>query len=222
VRRVLTSLAALHATTWESPELDDGGRYAVFPRNGATMFADYIEHAGYDQAEWERYVARPRGMACSVRFHDYDWLLRALHHAGKLSDELPNCIVHGDTHLGNLYEDPDGTPGFLDSLARREAGIMEATYHICNAMDPMDRRRSERDLIAHYRDELSRHGVKVQSLDDMMYQFAIFAIVNYVTFIVNEPAYQTEAFNTAHASRANILMLDHNTYGLVNDERGRA
>lgn len=215
VKRRLTALAAFHAKTWDSAEIKEGGRYHILPSNGATMFDHYLDHAGYDRAEWEVYCAKPRGMACSLKFHDYDWLRRAIRHAGRLSDELPNCVVHGDTHLGNLYEEADGRPGFFDSLARREAGIMEVTYHICNVMDPYERRRHDRDLVAHYRDELAGHGVAVPSLDEMMYQFASFLIVNYVTFLVNEPTYQTEAFNTAHASRANIAMLDHNVYELV-------
>jgi len=216
VKRRLTSLAAFHARTWDSPELGPGGACHAVPANGATMFDHYLDHAGYDLAEWQRYVAKPRGMACSVKFHDFDWLRRGIRLAGRLADELPNCVVHGDTHLGNLYEEPDGTPGYFDSLARREPGLMEATYHICNAMDPMDRRANDRDLVAHYRSELQGHGVDVPPLDDMMEQFAIYLIINYVTFIVNEPTYQSEAFNTAHASRANIAMLDHGTFDLVN------
>lgn len=215
VRRRIGSLAAFHAKTWGSAELEGDGKYTILPTNGARMFLGYMDHAGYDQAEWDKYVAMPRGMACPVQFHDYDWLRRTLGYAAEMSDELPNCVVHGDTHLGNLYEEQDGTPGFFDSLARREAGIMEVTYHICNAMDPVDRRRHERDLIAHYRGELARHGVKVPSLADFMHQYATFLVINYVTFIVNETTYQTESFNTVHAVRAAVAMMDNDTYDVV-------
>lgn len=216
VRKRLTSLAELHAKTWASPELEEGGAFACFPRNGAGMFAHFLGYAGYDRAEWYRYIAMPRGMAFCHKFHDYDWLIRAINYCAKLADETPSCLVHGDTHLSNLYEDPDGAPGYFDALPRREPGMLEATYHICNALDPMDRRQHDRDLVAHYRNELAARGVDVPSLDEMMYQFAIFVIVNYVTFAVNETSYQTESFNTAHAMRANHLMLDHDTYELVN------
>jgi hypothetical protein len=215
VRRRITALADFHARTWDSPELDDGGQYAILPTNGARMFLGYMDHAGFDRDEWVKYLALPRGMACPVQYHDYDWLRRTLEYAAQMSDALPNCIVHGDTHLGNLYEESDGTPGFFDSLARREAGIMEVTYHICNAMDPVDRRRHERELIAHYRDALIRNGVKVGSLADVMHQYATFLVINYVTFIVNETTYQTESFNTVHAVRAAVAMMDNDTYDVV-------
>ncbi len=215
VSRRLTTLAAFHARTWDSPELKTESRYGVLPKNGAAMFVGYIEHAGYDEATWDRYIAMPRGMACPVKFHDRDWMIRSLNYAAALSDSLPNCVVHGDTHLGNVFEELDGTPGFFDSLPRREAGMMETTYHICNALDPVDRRKHDRDLIAHYRGELSRHGIKVRSLNDMMHEFATYLTINYVTFIVNEPTYQSESFNTVHAVRAAIAMMDHNTYDIV-------
>jgi hypothetical protein len=215
VYRRLTSLAEFHAASWGSPELEPGGKYNFLFGNGATMFVDYLDHAGFDDAEWEKYISLPRGQACPRKFLDYDWMRRILLYAGELSDAAPNCLIHGDTHHGNHYEDADGTPGFFDSLTRREHGLLEATYHICNALDPIDRREHDRDMIAHYRSELIRLGVKVPSLAEMMHQYATYLSVNLVTFLVNHPTYQTEAFNTTHAVRAAIAMMDHNSYDVV-------
>lgn len=215
VRRRLTSLAAFHARTWGSPEVEAKGRYGSLLGNGATMFVDYLDHAGFDRIEWANYMTLPRGQACPRKLIDYDWVRRILLYAGELSDTAPNCLIHGDTHLGNLYEDADGTPGFFDSLTRREHGLLEATYHICNALDPIDRRHHERDLVAHYREELLRLGVHVPSLGNMMHHYAAYLSVNLVTFLVNHPTYQSEAFNTAHAVRAAIAMMDNNSFDLV-------
>ncbi|HTH27338.1 MAG TPA: phosphotransferase [Sphingobium sp.] len=215
VARRLTALADLHSRTWGSPELKEGGKYGGLPKNGATMFLDYLDHANYDQGEWDNYMSRPRGQACPVRFQDYDWLKRYVKYTADMSDGLPNCVIHGDTHLGNLYEEADGTPGFFDSLARQEPGISEATYHICNALDPIERRKHERDLVAHYRSELIARGIKVPSQWEMMHQYAAFLSLNYLTFAVNENHYQTEAFNTAHAVRAAMAIMDNNAYDLV-------
>jgi hypothetical protein len=215
VRRRLTSLAAFHARTWDSPELKAGGRFAHFPSNGCAMFRDYMKHAGYTAQEWLRYCAMPRGAAVSTAFHDFAWLSLALEHMASLSDALPNCLVHGDTHLGNLYEEADGTPGFFDALPRREAPMIEVAYHITNALDPADRRRCDKDLVAHYRAELLRHGVPAPGLDDLLFQFASFLPNGFVTFMVNESSYQTESFNTAHTARYSAAMLDHDTKAVV-------
>lgn len=215
VRRRLTALAELHARTWDSPECAKGGRYGHLPINGARIMDDFLDDAGHGRDGWYEYAALPRGQACSVRYHDYDWSRRAMQYAARMSDSLPQCVIHGDTHLGNLYEDADGTPGFFDSLLRREPGISEACYHIVNALDPIDRRQHDHALVAHYRDELIARGIEVPGFEEMMHQYAAFIIVNYVTFIVNEAFYHTEQFNTAHAVRAAVAMMDHNVQGFV-------
>jgi hypothetical protein len=216
VRDRLTALAAFHARTWDSPEVKPGGRYERFPPNGVAMFLDYMHHANfYESGEWESYCGMPRGAACSNIFHDLDWVTRALELGSKMADELPSVLVHGDTHLGNLYFEADGTPGFFDALPRREPAMIEVAYHIVNALDPAVRRASDRDLVAHYRDELLRHGVKAPSLDDLMYQYAEFLHFGFITFFINRSEWQTESFNTAHAARYNDAMFSHGTRELV-------
>lgn len=215
VARRLTALADLHSRTWGSPELAEGGKYGMLPRNGARMFLHYLDHGGFTDEEFARFVAEPRGAACPIKFTDYNWIKKYIAYAGDLSEQIPNCVIHGDTHLGNLYEEEDGTPGFFDSLARQEPGISEAAYHICNAMDPMDRRKHERDLVAHYRAELAKRGIDVPPLYDMMRQYTAFLSLNLITFLVNPTYYQTEAFNTAHAMRAAMAVLDNGGYDMV-------
>ncbi|HEY0958060.1 MAG TPA: phosphotransferase [Novosphingobium sp.] len=214
VKRRLTAMAQYHAKTWGSPEHQPGGRYHVLPSNGASMFVDFMDHAETEK-DWPHFISLPRSAACPVKFHDFDWLKRLLIYAGDLSDEQPFCVVHGDTHLGNLYEEEDGTPGFFDTLARRESGLLEASYHIVNAMDPIDRRKYDRDLIRHYRDVLIANGANPPSMASMMHQFAAYISVNYVTFVVNQPTYQSEAFNTVHAMRAAQAMMDHDSFDIV-------
>lgn len=216
VARRLTALADLHSRTWGSKELEKGGKYGTLERDGARMFLDYLDHGGFTDEEYNtKFVPLPRIQACPAKFHDYNWLKRYIAYASKMSESLPNCVIHGDTHLGNLYEEADGTPGFFDSLSRQEPGISEAAYHICNALDPMERRKHDRDLVAHYRDELIKRGVPVPSLWEMMHQYTTFLVLNLITFFVNPTYYQTEAFNTAHAVRAAMAILDNNGYDLV-------
>lgn len=223
VRDRLTSLAAFHARTWDSPDIKPGGRYENFPPNGIAMFHDYMGHANfYETGEWEWYCNEPRGAACSNSFHDLDWIIRALELGAKMSEELPSVLIHGDTHLGNLYFEEDGTPGFFDSLPRREPAMVEVAYHITNALDPAVRRACDRDLVAHYREELLKNGVKAPGLDDLMYQFAEFLHYGFITFLINRSEWQTESFNTAHTGRYNVAMLDHGTRDLVDKASGHS
>jgi hypothetical protein len=214
VRRRLTSLAAFHARSWGQPDLKDGGRWSMFPENAATLFKGYMDHIAPPE-KWKEFVASPRGAACAVEFHDRDWVMRAMDYMIALSDSVPNSVVHGDTHAGNLFEEPDGTPGFYDSLPMRTAPMVEISYFMTNVLDHGDRRRYDKDLVAHYRDELLRNGVAAPSLDELMHQFAAFLPYGYATFIVNSNTYQTESFNTAHAARYSVAMLDHGTRDLI-------
>ena len=93
--------------------------------------------------------------------------------------------------------------------------MIEVSYHITNVLDQGDRRRHDRELVAHYRNELIANGVEPPSLDQMMYEFAAFLPYGYATFIVNSSTYQTESFNTAHSARYNTAMLDHGVRNLI-------
>jgi len=214
VRNRLTAVAAFHAKTWDSPELKEGGRYDIFPRNANALFKSYLTHVGPPE-KWKQFCELPRGAACAVKFHDLDWMHRAMDFMIELGDATPNCLVHGDLHAGNLFVEPDGTPGFYDSLPLRTAPMIEITYHIANVLDHVDRQKHDRELVDHYRKELVRNGVDAPSLDELMYQFAAFLPYGFATFMVNSSTYQTESFNTAHTARYNVAMLQHGTRDII-------
>ena len=136
-----------------------------------------------------------------------------------LAAQLPQAVVHGDTHLGNLYVEPDGTPGFFDSLPHRWSGVAEITYHIGGALDPVDRRASERELIRGYLEELARHGISPPDLDETMRHYAAFLAYGFCIFIVNDAVWQPEAINTAYTARFSAAMMDNDTIGALEEIR---
>lgn len=213
VERRLTTLAEYHSKTWGSPEFLPGGRWDWIEEhlNALLIFVEEV----ITQEEWDRYLALPRGGAISTCFHDRHWGSEALLRVKALCQRRPQAIIHGDTHLGNLYIEPDGTPGFYDSLAGRAPPMMEVAYHITCALDLADRPKWECSLIQHYLDELRRHGVDAPAYDEAMYQYAIFLTFGYYIFLVNSPVFQTETINTAYAARFNAAMLEHDTYNLL-------
>lgn len=214
VRRRLGAVAAFHARTWGSPELAQGGKYDIFPHDANALFKSYLAHVGTPD-KWKAFCELPRGASCAVAFHDLDWVYRTMDFLIDLGAKTPNCLIHGDLHAGNLFEEPDGTPGFYDSLPMRAAPMIEVCYHIVNVLDHRNRKLHTRSLVDHYRDELIRNGVDAPSLDELMYQFAAFLPYGFATFMVNSSTYQTESFNTAHVARYNSAMLDHDILGII-------
>src|SRR3546814_4799515 len=69
-------------------------------------------------------------------------------------------LLHGDTHLGNIYLLPDGRAGLLDwQLVVRGHHMHDVNYIVTTALSIGDRRNHERDLLAYYLDRLKAHGV---------------------------------------------------------------
>jgi aminoglycoside phosphotransferase (APT) family kinase protein len=76
--------------------------------------------------------------------------LQALWHAG------PHTVVHGDPHLGNVFDD-HGRTGFLDwGIVMLSTPMRDVSYFLTMAMDVEDRRRHEADLLREYLDAAGR------------------------------------------------------------------
>lgn len=208
----LTRLAQHHALTWGKDDLvRPGGQFDWVTNVADATYFDTV----LKPEIWHGYVDSARGAAASVCFHDLDWMIAAKKKIDGLCRTLPTMILHGDTHLGNLYVDIDGEPGFFDSLPHLAPAMYEVSYHVTGALDVPVRRAHERALVAHYREELIRCGVDAPSLDDFMHQFGCFLANGYAIFLVNASEFQPEAINTAYTARFSSAMLDHDTIGLL-------
>jgi Ser/Thr protein kinase RdoA (MazF antagonist) len=64
----------------------------------------------------------------------------------------PTTVIHGDAHIGNLFDD-HGHTGFLDwGIISLGTPLRDVSYFLNMALDIEDRRKHERSLIAHYLD----------------------------------------------------------------------
>lgn len=213
VLRRLGDLARFHAQTWDSAEFGAGQRWGWLNQalpEGRNYFDQFME-----PGVWERYISAPQAASASVHFLDSGWMGDALRRAGALAARLPHAALHGDTHLGNLYVDVDGVPGFFDSQPHRGPAMLEVTYHIGGALDPMDRRRWEVDLVSHYLSVLRENGVDAPSLDEAMSHYAAFLAFGYCIFLVNESFFQPSAINAAYIARFSAAMIDNNTTSVL-------
>jgi hypothetical protein len=205
----LEVLARHHALSWGDP-----GR--LFP--WATGYVEGFDRYGEQLLTpevWQSFVESARGAAASTLFHDLDWMRRALRQLVKLGNQLPRALLHGDTHLGNLYVDIDGVPGFFDSQPHHGPAMAEVAYHIAGALDPADRREHERALVARYRDALVAAGIEAPPLGELMRQYGALLAVGYCVFLINASEFQPEAINTAYTARFSQAMLDHDTVSLI-------
>lgn len=213
VARRLTALAHFHANSWDTPDLKPGGKWSWVKD---ILLESCVYMKRYLQTEiWQHFIGLPRGAAASVRFHDMEWMQDSLDRLPRLAGGLPRCVLHGDTHLGNLYEESDGTPGFFDPAALCGPSMVEVAYHIAGAVDPMDRRRWEGALVRHYLDELARCGIDAPGFDEAMRQYAAYLALGYLIFLINESYFQPEEINTAYTARFSAAMIDNRTQDVL-------
>lgn len=210
VARRLTDMARYHAQTWGSPEFQPGGRFDWIGSRFSGWSLEY-QNRYFAPDLWRHYVSSPRGAAVSTRLHDRDAIQRALARIGEIEKTEPVCLIHGDTHLGNLYIERDGTPGFFDAQVARAPWHLEVSYHIVCALDIPDRRAWEQALLMHYLEALKTNGVDAPSFEAAWVSYVRSLAYGYFIFLINETRFQTEAINTAYAARFGAAMLDHRT-----------
>lgn len=126
--------------------------------------------------------------------------------------DMVQTMQHGDTHLGNLYTDADGTPGFLDWMPRRGPWSIDLTYFIIAATDVADRRRWEGALIQHYLNTLQSLGIDAPSFDEAFDAYRRDVVWGLLIWFLNGTEFQTESNNTAAATRFGMAMIDHETF----------
>lgn len=212
----LEAIARYHAQTWNSPHFTTGGRLDwVLSRHEGWSVAYQERYLAPDV--WQHYMQLPRGAAVSRVLQDREWMSRALHYLGRYHQQWPVCLCHGDTHLGNLYIEPDGTPGFFDAQVARGPWQLEVTYHLIGALDIHDRRRWEKDLLRHYLRSLSSQGIAAPSFESAWEAHRREIVYGLFIFLINETRFQTEAINTAYTARFGTAALDHGTVELTNE-----
>lgn len=80
--------------------------------------------------------------------------------------EGPKTVIHGDTHIGNLFFDGDKI-GFLDwGIIALSTPLRDVSYFLNMCLSVEDRRARDVDLIRHYLDVRSSLGGTPISFDD--------------------------------------------------------
>jgi aminoglycoside phosphotransferase (APT) family kinase protein len=85
-------------------------------------------------------------------------LLAALRLMAQQSNDAEQTLLHGDTHIANVYMTKDG-PGFADwQLIKSASWAIDVAYHINCVLRVEVAEKHERELLACYLDALARHG----------------------------------------------------------------
>ncbi|WP_298283646.1 phosphotransferase [Novosphingobium sp.] len=213
-KRFIEGLARFHARWWNAPDLDT--RFGWAPDTSEEGVGFYF-HLLTTPEHFARYATSPRGAAMPKVLLDPE-RIRAAHiamTAAQKAEGMAMVVNHGDMHLGNLYLDADGTPGFLDMQPRRGAWSIDVSYFLIAGLDLVDRRRWEGALLQHYLQCLTEAEVSAPSFDAAWAAYRRDVVWGLLIWMLNSSQFQTEANNTAAATRFAMAMLDHDTFGVL-------
>ncbi len=101
----------------------------------------------------------PRGEPLPKDVLSADRLMKGLASLAAQVRALPNTLVHGDAHAGNVYRTADGKLGIVDwQILQKGEWAQDVAYHLAAVLTPEDRRTHERRLLDHYLDRLKALG----------------------------------------------------------------
>jgi hypothetical protein len=208
----IDAFADFHAQSWQRPDLTDGSwEWAVEQRETRAGLATYLGSL-MSADNWTKFVQLPRGSAIPSVLHDRERFMRAFSALQEFDASQPQVVLMGDEHLGNLYIESDGTPGFLDFQSRVAPWAQGIAYFLGNALDVLDRRAWERELIARYLDRLTQNGVSPPSFDEAWDAYARSLLFGFFVWLTNGTQFQTESVCTANCARYAAAIIDNQTF----------
>jgi Phosphotransferase enzyme family len=132
----------------------------------------------------------------------------------------PATVVHGDTHIGNLFDDR-GRTGFLDwGVINVTTPLRDASYFLTMALQVEDRRAHERDLLRHYLEARQALGGEAIGWDEAWQAhrlhalYCVVAACSIVKFPADAPPAR-QVFANAFLARAEAAISDLESLGAL-------
>jgi aminoglycoside phosphotransferase (APT) family kinase protein len=209
VENTIDAFAALHAAFWESDRFAPTGDLVWVTRRSANygsadqMVAYAVDRLGEDLPQASREFAE----VCLPRAERVPPLLA----------QGPRTLVHGDTHLGNMFAD-DGTTGFLDwAMVGFGSGLRDIAYFLGGSIPTDLRRINERRLIERYCLRLADNGISLD-VEDAWDQYRLQLLTSWVAAIVTagmRSRWQPIKLGMAATMRADAAVTDHGVADLL-------
>jgi aminoglycoside phosphotransferase (APT) family kinase protein len=198
-RQTVGQLARLHAATWGDEKL---------------MAADWLiprmkRMAGYyADDDLQRLLDDGRGPDIAPELRDARTVKAALLRTAEMAQ---TCVIHGDTHSGNVYLDEGGRPCWLDwQNVQGGCWATDVSYHLATTLKIEDRRTYEADLLRHYLHELTSCGAPAPEFDEAWEQYTTGFAYGYFLWVITRIS--SRAVVLIHVPRLAAALTDHDTY----------
>jgi hypothetical protein len=216
IKNILSVVAGIHATYWESPRF-------------STDLADLETHVGGALNDFlvgpvinvidHEISTNPLKQELMYKLNmTSEQMLAGMKAMQKHQATLPQTVLHGDTHIGNTYILPDGAAGLLDlQLFVRGYCMHDINYLITTALPIHLRREHEQSLLKYYLSELAAKGVAtVPTFDSAWKEYKRTLIwgvyIGWMTCAEENYGWEIQALNLLRLTTA---FVDHDTAALV-------
>lgn len=153
----LATLARIHASSWNSEFLVTD---AWLSSGGAYTHSNVVGWL-YSDDNWALMSELPRFQVLPQALRNRD-LLRDTHIrllGAWRESASPFCLSHGDAHVGQGYQLPDGSVNFLDwQCIMKNSWANDVAYFMISALSVEDRRACQQDLLRGYLGALQARG----------------------------------------------------------------
>lgn len=204
---ILEVLARLHAARWQHPDL------VAQPLPDGLQFG--MLDALLGEENWTAQMSRPRGEHVPPLLQDRLRVATAIGAMNDIKQRSPVCLLHGDPHVGNMFFDAGGGGLFDWQLFTSGHWAYDVVWSMVGAMTIEARRANDRDLLAHYLDALSRHGVEAPTFNSAWRSYRTFAIAGFLNFLTPGDTVQTEEYNTEVGKRHATAAVDLDSLKLL-------
>ncbi|TPG36463.1 phosphotransferase [Mycolicibacterium hodleri] len=203
----MENLALLHASRWNSPWLDSAGwleqladpeskSHSYFHMQDAAIVGAYLSKP-------LRKAVVPAELNDAQRSIDLFWAFIGVAREG------PQTLLHGDTHIGNVYLE-SGAVGLCDwQTARRGSPAFDVAYLLGSSLEPDVRRSAEKQLLSDYLGVLVAEGVGAPpSLDEMWHHYRTHMPYGYFAWLTNREEFQPEETTAITLGRLACAVVD--------------
>jgi aminoglycoside phosphotransferase (APT) family kinase protein len=211
VDATLTTLAQLHAAFWGSPRLD-GDLAWLRQADASAPSTPEAAQALFDVIR-ATFAEPGKAEALAASGFDADGMQEAFMRTQALHPLAPQTLLHGDSHLANIYYLNDGVAGLLDwQLCRIGGWFHDVTYHLTGALSPEDRRANEQDLLRLYLERLAGHGVaRVPDWDEAWLAYRSYVPWGFPMWSITPPEMYDDGAVVAVMQRQAQAMVDLRT-----------
>jgi aminoglycoside phosphotransferase (APT) family kinase protein len=124
------------------------------------------------------------------------------------------CLLHGDTHTGNVYLDPEGRGCFFDwEVVQTGHWAQDVAYHLGTVLTIADRRAHEEELLRFYLAELAANGAPAPKFDEAWDLYRRSFVYGYLLWVITMIRGRDEVLQ--HMPRLGTALWDHQTYRLL-------